>query len=69
MLTDRTFGELFSDVDVEAFEPRTNPRAVVASAASAALTGDPRAGTAALRADASGAETDAAPTSSQRSSA
>lgn len=63
MLTDRTFSELFSDVGAETFEPRTNPRAVVASAA---VTGDPRP-----VAVASGdlPDADVAPTSSQRSSA
>lgn len=61
MLTDRTFSELFSDVGAEAFEPRTNPRAVVASAA---VTGDSRPAAAAL-----GTDADVPPTSSQRSSA
>ena len=68
MLTDRTFSELFSDVGAETFEPRTNPRAVVASAA---LTGDPRPAAAAsgAGADALRADADVPPTSSQRSSA
>ena len=68
MLTDRTFSELFSDVGAETFEPRTNPRAVVASATA---TGEPRpvAAASGAAADASRSDADVPPTSSQRSSA
>jgi hypothetical protein len=64
MLTDRTFSELFSDVGAETFEPRTNPRAVVASAATAPGTPRPVGVVPGELPD-----IDIAPTSSQRSSA